>query len=92
MIRALGVSQSLSQFNQIFKCRKLADGLFLETCREVSDLYPKIEFESMIVDNTCMQVSLLTLSETYPVAHPNGKICTNTLTFLNLVGVQSLSI
>jgi len=35
---------------------KLADGLFLETCREVSKLYPKIQFESMIVDNTCMQL------------------------------------
>ncbi|XP_071946955.1 isocitrate dehydrogenase [NAD] subunit beta, mitochondrial-like [Antedon mediterranea] len=35
---------------------KLADGLFLESCRDVSELYPKIKFESMIVDNTCMQL------------------------------------
>ncbi|XP_071481523.1 isocitrate dehydrogenase [NAD] subunit beta, mitochondrial-like [Diadema antillarum] len=35
---------------------KLSDGLFLESCRQVSTLYPKIEFESMIVDNTCMQL------------------------------------
>ena len=39
--------------------RKLADGLFLETCRDVAKLYPKIEFQSMIVDNTCMQVCVL---------------------------------
>ncbi|KAI0223518.1 Isocitrate dehydrogenase [NAD] subunit beta, mitochondrial [Lamellibrachia satsuma] len=35
---------------------KLGDGLFLECCREVSALYPTIKFESMIVDNTCMQL------------------------------------
>lgn len=38
-------------------CRKLADGLFLSTCEEVSKLYPKIKFDGMIVDNACMQVS-----------------------------------
>jgi len=37
--------------------QKLADGLFLETCRDVAKLYPKIEFQSMIVDNTCMQLT-----------------------------------
>jgi len=35
---------------------KLGDGLFLESCREVSELYPKIQFESMIIDNCCMQL------------------------------------
>ncbi|KAK2171578.1 hypothetical protein NP493_1041g01080 [Ridgeia piscesae] len=35
---------------------KLADGLFLECCTDVAALYPTIEFESMIVDNTCMQL------------------------------------
>nr|XP_054765884.1 isocitrate dehydrogenase [NAD] subunit beta, mitochondrial-like [Lytechinus pictus] len=35
---------------------KLSDGLFLESCRQISTLYPKIEFEAMIVDNTCMQL------------------------------------
>jgi len=35
---------------------KLSDGLFLETCRKVSQLYPSIEFNDMIVDNCCMQV------------------------------------
>ncbi|KAL7063797.1 hypothetical protein AAHC03_04430 [Spirometra sp. Aus1] len=35
---------------------KLADGLFLDTCFNVSKLYPGIQFESMIVDNCCMQL------------------------------------
>jgi len=35
---------------------KLGDGLFLKCCTEVSKLYPNIEFESMIVDNTTMQL------------------------------------
>lgn len=36
--------------------RKLGDGLFLECCREVASGYPEISFDSMIVDNTTMQV------------------------------------
>ena len=39
-----------------YGCRKQADGMFLECCTQVAELYPKIKFESMIVDNTCMQV------------------------------------
>jgi isocitrate dehydrogenase (NAD+) len=35
---------------------KLGDGLFLRSCQEVAKLYPKIEFESMIVDNCTMQM------------------------------------
>ncbi|KAL3311941.1 Isocitrate dehydrogenase [NAD] subunit gamma 1, mitochondrial, partial [Cichlidogyrus casuarinus] len=35
---------------------KLGDGLFLNTCTEVAKKYPQIEFDSMIVDNTCMQL------------------------------------
>ncbi|PRW57886.1 Isocitrate dehydrogenase [NAD] catalytic subunit mitochondrial [Chlorella sorokiniana] len=35
---------------------KLADGLFIKCCREVSERYPEIEYEEMIVDNTCMQL------------------------------------
>uniref|UniRef100_A0A0N4Z643 Isocitrate dehydrogenase [NAD] subunit, mitochondrial n=1 Tax=Parastrongyloides trichosuri TaxID=131310 RepID=A0A0N4Z643_PARTI len=35
---------------------KLGDGLFLNICKDVSKLYPKIEFDQMIVDNTCMQL------------------------------------
>lgn len=36
---------------------KLADGLFLDCCREVAAKYPMIEYEEMVVDNTCMQLS-----------------------------------
>uniref|UniRef100_A0A1I8J3J7 Isocitrate dehydrogenase [NAD] subunit, mitochondrial n=1 Tax=Macrostomum lignano TaxID=282301 RepID=A0A1I8J3J7_9PLAT len=35
---------------------KLGDGLFLESCKEVSQLYPGIELENMIIDNCCMQL------------------------------------
>ena len=35
---------------------KLGDGLFLNCCKEVAALYPQIEFENMIVDNTTMQL------------------------------------
>lgn len=37
---------------------KLADGLFLNTCRDVAKLYAAdgIQFEDMIVDNTAMQL------------------------------------
>jgi len=38
--------------------RKLADGLFLECCKEVASGYPEITFDSMIVDNTTMQVAM----------------------------------
>ncbi|CAN8062866.1 unnamed protein product [Agarophyton chilense] len=36
---------------------KSADGLFLECCGTVAEKYPFIEYESMIVDNTCMQMA-----------------------------------
>lgn len=35
---------------------KLGDGLFIECCKEVAKKYPHIEYEEMIVDNTCMQM------------------------------------
>jgi isocitrate dehydrogenase (NAD+) len=35
---------------------KLADGLFLECLRRCSREFPEIEYEEMIVDNTCMQM------------------------------------
>ncbi|KAI3357830.1 hypothetical protein L3Q82_016213 [Scortum barcoo] len=35
---------------------KLGDGLFLECCKEVASGYPEISFDSMIVDNTTMQL------------------------------------
>ncbi|XP_046890227.1 isocitrate dehydrogenase [NAD] subunit gamma, mitochondrial-like isoform X1 [Hypomesus transpacificus] len=35
---------------------KLGDGLFLQCCKEVAAGYPDITFDSMIVDNTTMQM------------------------------------
>lgn len=35
---------------------KMGDGLFLQSCREISELYPNIKFENMIIDNCCMQL------------------------------------
>uniref|UniRef100_A0AAY4B6X9 Isocitrate dehydrogenase [NAD] subunit, mitochondrial n=1 Tax=Denticeps clupeoides TaxID=299321 RepID=A0AAY4B6X9_9TELE len=35
---------------------KLGDGLFLQCCKEVAAGYPEITFDSMIVDNTTMQL------------------------------------
>ncbi|ESN90640.1 hypothetical protein HELRODRAFT_185220 [Helobdella robusta] len=35
---------------------KLSDGLFLEQCTNIAKSYPTIKFESMIIDNTCMQL------------------------------------
>jgi len=35
---------------------KLSDGLFLRCCEEISELFPQIQFEQVIVDNCCMQI------------------------------------
>ncbi|XP_021762498.1 isocitrate dehydrogenase [NAD] regulatory subunit 1, mitochondrial-like isoform X2 [Chenopodium quinoa] len=35
---------------------KLADGLFLESCRKVASKYPGIKYNEIIVDNCCMQL------------------------------------
>ncbi|XP_055338812.1 isocitrate dehydrogenase [NAD] subunit beta, mitochondrial-like [Paramacrobiotus metropolitanus] len=35
---------------------KLSDGLFLECCAKIADLYPRIKFNNMIIDNACMQL------------------------------------
>eukprot|EP00271_Cylindrocystis_brebissonii_P007181 TRINITY_DN2041_c0_g1_i1.p1 TRINITY_DN2041_c0_g1~~TRINITY_DN2041_c0_g1_i1.p1 ORF type:complete len:374 (-),score=44.56 TRINITY_DN2041_c0_g1_i1:759-1880(-) len=35
---------------------KQADGLFLESCREVAKMYPNINYNEVIVDNCCMQL------------------------------------
>ncbi len=37
---------------------KLSDGLFLDCVREIARLYPEIQYEELIVDNTCMQMVL----------------------------------
>lgn len=35
---------------------KLGDGLFIQSCKEIAELYPNIKFETMIIDNCCMQL------------------------------------
>lgn len=35
---------------------KLGDGLFLRSCEQMAKMYPRIQFEKMIVDNTTMQL------------------------------------
>ncbi|XP_063685229.1 uncharacterized protein LOC134819503 isoform X2 [Bolinopsis microptera] len=35
---------------------KLSDGLFKSCCQEVSELYPTIDYDEQIVDNTCQQL------------------------------------
>ncbi|CAH8431114.1 unnamed protein product [Schistosoma rodhaini] len=35
---------------------KLGDGLFLDVCSSIAKNYPQIEFNHMIIDNTCMQL------------------------------------
>jgi isocitrate dehydrogenase (NAD+) len=37
---------------------KMSDGLFVKCCREVATQYPMIRYEEMIVDNTCMQLTM----------------------------------
>lgn len=44
---------------------KLADGLFLECMRRVARDFPEIEYQELIVDNTCMQ--LVTRPEQFDV-------------------------
>jgi isocitrate dehydrogenase (NAD+) len=52
------VANGRSKVTTIHKANimKKADGLFLKTAREVSELYPHIKHEEMIVDNACMQL------------------------------------
>eukprot|EP00210_Caulerpa_lentillifera_P007214 g6901.t1 len=35
---------------------KLGDGQFIKACRKLAKEYPNIDYEEMIVDNTCMQL------------------------------------
>ncbi|XP_076636379.1 isocitrate dehydrogenase [NAD] subunit beta, mitochondrial [Colletes latitarsis] len=35
---------------------KLGDGLFLKSCQEIAKMYPRVTFETMIVDNCTMQM------------------------------------
>ena len=58
-LKALSCEELLGPSGIVFTLcafRKLSDGLFLRQCSEVAELYPNIEFNSMIIDNCCMQV------------------------------------
>ncbi|KAJ0867132.1 putative isocitrate dehydrogenase (NAD(+)) [Helianthus annuus] len=58
---------------------KLADGLFLESCREIASKYPSIKYNEIIVDNCCMQ--LVSKPEQFDVmVTPNlyGNLVSNT--------------
>ncbi|XP_047335117.1 isocitrate dehydrogenase [NAD] regulatory subunit 1, mitochondrial-like [Impatiens glandulifera] len=58
---------------------KLADGLFLESCREIAKSYPEIIYNEIIVDNCCMQ--LVSKPEQFDVmVTPNlyGNLVSNT--------------
>jgi isocitrate/isopropylmalate dehydrogenase len=37
--------------------RKMADGLFLSTARDVAKDYPDISFDAELLDNTCLRVA-----------------------------------
>jgi isocitrate dehydrogenase (NAD+) len=37
---------------------KLSDGLFLDCCRNVAQVYSQVEYDEIIVDNACMQLVL----------------------------------
>lgn len=37
--------------------RKLADGLFLEVCKQVSKDFPNIKFNDVLLDRACLHVS-----------------------------------
>jgi len=62
---------------------KLGDGLFLACCAEVAKKYPDIKFETMIVDNACMQlVSKPQQFDTIVLPNLYGNIVTNVCTGL----------
>ena len=58
-------------------CRKLTDGLFLRQCKEVSELYPNIKFDSMIIDNCCMQASNIICVEMLLHSKPHVIVATS---------------
>jgi isocitrate dehydrogenase (NAD+) len=49
---------------------KLADGLFLRCCRDISKLYPDVQYREMIVDNAAMQL-VVTPETFYVLLLPN---------------------
>lgn len=43
----------------IYFNRKLADGLFLDVCKQVSKEFPHIKFNDTLLDHACLNVSLV---------------------------------
>jgi isocitrate/isopropylmalate dehydrogenase len=41
-----------------FLIRKLADGLFLDVCKQVSKDFPNIKFNDVLLDRACLHVCL----------------------------------
>lgn len=39
-----------------FLTRKLADGLFLDVCKQVSKDFPNIKFNDVLLDRACLHV------------------------------------
>lgn len=58
LVTAMGCHPLRSKVTCVHKANimKKADGLFLQACREVSEQYPGVKYEEMIVDNACMQL------------------------------------
>jgi len=54
------IAQGRKKVTAIHKANimKQSDGLFVKTCREVATSYPTIKYDEMIVDATCMQLTL----------------------------------
>lgn len=66
LVHLAGWSGGLSGPAPFLSGRKLGDGLFLRCCEEVAELYPKIKFDTMIIDNCCMQVGQPVPPPTHP--------------------------
>ncbi len=55
---ALATRENRKKVTAVHKANimKCSDGMFLECCRAVAREHPAIEFQELIVDNTCMQL------------------------------------
>ena len=55
---ALAVREKRRKVTAVHKANimKRSDGMFLECCRAVAKEHPAVEFQELIVDNTCMQL------------------------------------
>ena len=66
---------------------KQSDGMFLDACRRVAAKYPNIQYEEMIVDNTCMQ--LVSKPEQFDVMVTPNLVRINSITsFMNQINYR----